>query len=158
MIKPPKPIKRSPQLAHLSREHHETLLFSWKLRQGLGNNTSSKELRDFTLWYWRNFMKPHFEQEEKILLPYLSGHYYEAQLKKEHDDIRDLVLTLDIHPERTLFSILSSFVDNHVRFEERHVFGYLENSLTPDQLDKVAEELLSQPSCSSDWKNPFWEK
>ena len=33
----PKPIKRSKELVPLSKEHHEGLLFAWKIKQGLQN-------------------------------------------------------------------------------------------------------------------------
>ncbi|HEX4876854.1 MAG TPA: hypothetical protein VFV31_09305, partial [Chitinophagaceae bacterium] len=66
-----KPIKRSKQLAPLSREHHDGLLFAWKIKQGIANNATVEQMRKFALWYWRQHIKPHFFQEEKILLPYL---------------------------------------------------------------------------------------
>jgi len=64
----PKPIKRSPQLAPLSREHHDGLMFVWNLRQGLKNGTSNDELRKYILWFWTNHIKPHFFQEGKNFL------------------------------------------------------------------------------------------
>ena len=80
-----KPIKRSVQLQPLSREHHDGLLFVWKIKQGLENRTSSEKLKDYTGWYWRNHIKPHFFQEEKVLLPFIpEGHPMAVQLKKEH--------------------------------------------------------------------------
>ena len=37
-----KPLKRSKELAPLSREHHDGLLFAWKIKQGLANGTPIK--------------------------------------------------------------------------------------------------------------------
>ena len=158
MFKENKPIKRSSQLATLSREHHEGLLFCWKIRQGLENGTDIMLLRDFTLWYWRYHMKPHFYQEEKILLPYISGHSFADQLKKEHDDIRELILSLDKDPNESLFSTLAILVSNHIRFEERQVFNYLENVLSEDQLNVIAKELAITPASGEEWEQPFWGK
>ncbi|NJO25088.1 MAG: hypothetical protein HC867_03800 [Bacteroidia bacterium] len=64
------PIKRSPQLAPLSREHHDGLLFVWKIRQGLQNNTDVLTIADFILWYDEQHLKTHFETEEKLLPPF----------------------------------------------------------------------------------------
>ena len=36
-----KPLKRSKELAPLSREHHDGLLFAWKIKQGLANGNAS---------------------------------------------------------------------------------------------------------------------
>lgn len=78
-----KPIKRCKQLIPLSREHHDGLLFVWKLRQGLKNNTTVGVLRNFCNWYWTQHIKPHFHQEEKILLQYIArDHKMAVQLKK----------------------------------------------------------------------------
>ena len=68
-----KPIKRSEELAPLSREHHDGLLFVWKLRVGLRKNISVERLKKFTFWFWQQHIKPHFYQEEKILSPHLSA-------------------------------------------------------------------------------------
>jgi len=61
-----KPIKRSKELAPLSREHHDGLLFAWKIKQGLANKTSIATLCSYTRWFWTNHMKPHFKDEEKV--------------------------------------------------------------------------------------------
>ena len=155
-----KPIKRSTQLAPLSREHHDGLLFVWKIRQGLANATSIDQLRQYTLWYWQHHVKPHFFQEEKILLPYLpAGHTMAVQLKKEHDEIRELVLTLDQDADKQTFFILSDLVSQHIRFEERKFFGYLEETLSTEQLDLIYKELEDHPvSCEEEWKDEFWVK
>ncbi|MBK8607575.1 MAG: hypothetical protein IPN82_12440 [Chitinophagaceae bacterium] len=46
------------------------------------NKTSLEQLRNYTMWYWRNHIKQHFYQEEKILIPYMpKGHAMAVQLK-----------------------------------------------------------------------------
>src|SRR5215510_7930242 len=95
-----KPIKRSKELAPLSREHHDGLLFAWKIKQGLANGTSIETLVDFTRWFWNNHIKPHFRDEEKVLLKFLPGeNRLVQQMIKEHAQIRDLVLSLDQEPD-----------------------------------------------------------
>jgi len=158
MLKEQTPIKRSAQLATLSREHHDGLLFCWKIRQGLGNGTDAVMLRDYVLWYWRHYMRTHFFQEEKILLPYIVNQALASQLQKEHDDIKEIILTLDNNPDNNLFSILASFVSNHIRFEERCLFNYLENILSEDQLNVIVEKLGVAPHAGKEWAYPFWSK
>src|SRR5688572_14989203 len=62
------PIKRSEQLAPLSREHHDGLLFAWKLRQGLAKAIPVETLSSYCIWYWKNHIKQHFHHEEDIIL------------------------------------------------------------------------------------------
>lgn len=160
-----KPIKRSPQLAPLSREHHDGLLFAWKIKQGIENKTSLEVMRRFALWYWRHHIKPHFFQEEKILLPYLSADDPMAtRLHEEHDHIRELILGLDDEADHRTLVILSDLLNKHIRFEERELFIHLEKILSAEQLDSIYSELEKHPvHCEQDpmaigWKEEFWVK
>jgi len=155
-----KPIKRSVQLQPLSREHHDGLLFVWKVKQGLENRTPPEKLKEYTGWYWRHHIKPHFFQEEKILLPMLpAAHPLSLQLKKEHDYIRELILSIDREADRHDFIRLANLVETHIRFEEREFFQYLEQQLTQDQLADVFTKLEQHPvSCTEEWKDEFWVK
>ena len=155
-----KPIKRSEQLAPLSREHHDGLLFAWKIKQGLENKTSLELLRNYTMWYWQHHIKPHFYQEEKILLPYMpEGHGMALQLKEEHDHIRELILELDEQADIQSLKTLCDLLNKHIRFEERELFVYLEGLLNKEELDKVFIEIEKNPvSCDTEWKEEFWVK
>lgn len=155
-----RPIKRSVQLQPLSREHHDGLLFSWKLREGLNNNTSIDKLREYTGWYWRHHIRPHFFQEEKILLPFVpESHPLRKQLKEEHDDIKELILSIDKEPDRLDFIHLSNLIDSHIRFEEREFFQYLEQHLSEKSLTDIFEQLEKHPvSDQEEWKDKFWTK
>lgn len=156
-----KPIKRSTQLAPLSREHHDGLLFAWKIKQGLENNIPVERMRKYALWYWRHHIKPHFYQEEKILLPYLpEDNPMKHRLKEEHDHIRELILGLDdeTQADKRHLIILCDLVTNHIRFEERELFGFMEQLLTPEQLDIVFEKLGEHPLSSEEWADEFWVK
>lgn len=154
------PIKRSPQLAPLSREHHDGLLFAWKIRQGLANKASNDTMGHYCMWYWRHHIRPHFYQEEKILMPYLqSDHPMAKRLKEEHDHIRELIISLDDEADNRHLTLLCDLVTQHIRFEERELFVYLEQLLSPEQLDKVFAELEEHPvACEEEWKNEFWVK
>ena len=158
MKEDPQPIKRSPQLAPLSREHHDGLLFAWKIKQGIANRTSPETMAAFAKWYWRNHIKPHFFQEEKILMPYMpAGHPMAKRLKEEHDHIRELVLELDEEADTRHLQLLADLVTAHIRFEERELFNYLETLLQPDQLAAVQTALEAHPlEEESSWTNEFW--
>ena len=154
------PIKRSVQLAPLSREHHDGLLFAWKIKQGMENNTPLEMLRKYSMWYWRHHIKPHFYQEEKILIPHMpADHPMAIRLKEEHDHIRELVLGLDEQADKRSLKILCDLLNHHIRFEERELFVYLENLLSTEKLDEVYKELEKHPLKSEEWKEEeFWVK
>jgi Hemerythrin HHE cation binding domain len=155
-----KPIKRSPQLAPLSREHHDGLLFAWKIKQGLENRASMENMGHYSMWYWRHHIRPHFYQEEKILMPYMpADHPMAKRLKEEHDHIRELIISLDEEADKRHLTLLCDLVTQHIRFEERELFGYLEELLSPEQLDTVFKQLEEHPvSCEEEWKDEFWVK
>jgi len=155
-----KPIKRSTQLQPLSREHHDGLLFVWKLRQGISSHTDIGRLRDYTSWYWKNHIKAHFFQEEKLILPFLpAAHPLVQQLKKDHADIRELILTIDKDADRYDFIRLSNLLETHIRFEERELFQYLEEHLSGEQLETIHEQLEKHPlTCSAGWNDEFWTR
>lgn len=152
-----KPIKRSRQLAPLSREHHDGLLFAWKIKQGLANKTSSETLRSYTMWYWKHHIKPHFFHEEKILLPYLPhDHPMAVRLREEHDHIRELVLGLDDQADRRSLLLLCDLINQHIHFEERELFGYMEAHLSPVKLEEIFSQLEKHPLGNETWKDEFW--
>ncbi len=155
-----KPIKRSVQLAPLSREHHDGLLFAWKIKQGLENKTPLEMLRKYSMWYWRHHIKPHFYHEEKILLPHMpADNQLAIRMKEEHDHIRELVLGLDEQADVRSLQILCDLLNHHIRFEERELFVYMENLLSTEKLDEVFKELEKHPLKTEEWKEEeFWIK
>ena len=152
-----KPLKRSKELAPLSREHHDGLLFAWKIKQGLANGTSIETLCKYTLWFWSNHIKTHFKDEEKVLVKFLpADNPLVLQMFKEHAQIRDLIISLDKEPDSSSLQLLAEFVNNHIRFEERELFAYAEKTLTQEQLDEIYKELPHDLLCDTEWKDEFW--
>jgi len=140
----------------LSREHHDALLFIWKIKQGLKNKTSLPIVVDYIKWFWNNNLKDHFDQEEKILLPYLPNEDEMVQrLRKEHEMIRKMV---DKELNETSILILTDALNDHIRFEERQLFPHIEQTVSEAQLDEISRQLDYQPSCKTPWPNEFWEK
>ena len=151
------PLARSPQLTPLSHEHYDGLLFVWRIRQGLKKEASLQIMNDFIRWFWDNHLRSHFENEEKVLVSYLPG---DDELVKrmmlEHGAVRELI------PEnKTLvlsqISLLAKLLHDHIRYEERDLFPYIEKKLSTAQLDEISAKLDHERSCSSEWKNEFWK-
>lgn len=117
-----------------------------------------ERLKDFTSWYWRHHIKPHFFQEEKILLPFMEkDHAMAKQLLREHEYIRELILNIDKEPDTHDLIRLANLLEAHIRFEERELFGYLEELLSEIQLKDIFEKLEQNPvNQLEEWKDPFW--
>ena len=159
-----KPIKRSKELAPLSREHHDGLLFAWKINQGLANNTPVEVMCNYVRWFWAHHIKPHFKDEEKVLVKFLPpDNPLVIQMIKEHLDISDLILSLDQDPDKNTLKILAEFLNKHIRFEERQLFAYAEEALTSEQLNSIYQQLAKETHCDPNaseqiWKEEFWLK
>jgi hemerythrin-like domain-containing protein len=152
-----KPLKRSKELAPLSREHHDGLLFAWKIKQGLANGTSIETLCNYTRWFWSNHIKTHFKDEEKVLVKFLpADNPLVLQMFKEHAQIRDLIISLDKEPDSSSLQLLAEFVNNHIRFEERELFAYAERTLTWEQLNEIYKDLPHDFHCGTEWRDEFW--
>ncbi|HMK18199.1 MAG TPA: hemerythrin domain-containing protein [Chitinophagaceae bacterium] len=152
-----KPLKRSKELAPLSREHHDGLLFAWKIKQGLANGTAIETLCNYTRWFWSNHIKPHFKEEEKVLVKFLpENNALVKQMFREHAQIRDLIISLDKEPDLSSVQLLAEFLNNHIRFEERELFAYAERTLTQEQLNEIYKELPNDLQCDTEWKDEFW--
>jgi len=50
---------------------------------------------------------------------------------------------------------LASFIEKHIRFEERELFPHLERTLTAIQLQKASQQLVPAPVCNK-WQDEFW--
>jgi len=152
-----KPIKRSKELAPLSREHHDGLLFAWKIKQGLANGTTVETLCNYTRWFWTNHLKSHFKNEETVLVRFLpADNSLVLQMFKDHEQIRDLIISIDKEPGSNSLKLLADFVNNHIRFEERELFVYAEKTLTQEQLNEIYKELPHDLNCETEWKDEFW--
>ena len=154
-----KPIKRSKELAPLSREHHEGLLFGWKIKQGLANHTGIELMAEYTLWFWKNHLMQHFRSEEEILIKHLpADNPLVLQMKTEHEQIKELVKNLGNNPGAEVLKLLAETIHNHIRFEERQLFPYAEKKLTREQLNEIFDHLPQVVQCDTEWKNEFWVK
>jgi hypothetical protein len=100
----------------------------------------------------------YFFQEEKILLPYMdTQHPLAIKLKEDHAYIRQLVLSLDQHADRQSFILLCDLVDEHVRFEEKELFVWLQSYLKEEALDAISCQLLAHPVETAEWNDCFWQ-
>lgn len=157
-----KPIKRNEHIITLSREHHFSLLFSWKVKTGLKKGIDLKRIHDYVIFFWEEHTIQHFRQEEEVLFAVHNDELVDKALA-EHKVIREKILALEKwNGEDDISEQLMEVADmitDHVRYEERDLFPHLEQILTPEQLKQIGHELLEmQPEpLQDDYEDQFWE-
>lgn len=133
-----KPIKRDPNLQPLSRDHHHTLLLCWKIRKGFSKNVAPERIKAYSDWFFEAHILPHFKIEEKYLFPVLGKE--DAMVKRalaEHRRLKRLFRE-EKEVEKALNHIEEE-LDQHVRFEERELFGRIQAAATHEQLALIKQ-------------------
>lgn len=156
-----KPLKRNKHILQLSKDHHFTLLFCWKIRQGLKMGVEVERIQKYVRHFWQHDMQAHFREEEDILFAPVQ----DAQVQKAIDDHKqikeqvDAVLQASEGEEKSQqLSILADTVDAHVRYEERTLFPHLEQTLSQEQLETIGKQLKQEQALPDDYKDAFWIK
>jgi hemerythrin-like domain-containing protein len=142
-------LKRSPALAALSRDHHHALDAARRLRRAaVGDlDATTEHLRAF----WDRRGRAHLEIEERLILPALpetDGEWREATARclDEHARIRSAADFLIAHGGAAgveAAHVLGQLLHDHVRFEERHLFGLLEERLPDEDLARLGDAVDS---------------
>jgi hemerythrin-like domain-containing protein len=151
-----KPIKRSKELVPLSKEHHEGLLFGWKIKQGLRNGTDRKIISQFIQWFWENDLQQHFRKEEEVLAAHLPKESELVQrMLTEHEEIEALVNINAMIVDEDIFTRLADSLQDHIRFEERILFPFAEQTIPVNEMEMIYAELLKTKE-KTKWQNEFW--
>lgn len=156
-----KPIKRSEHIIQLSREHHLSLLFCWKVRQGVKKEIDPMRMLPYILYFWKEHLLPHFFEED-ILFKHVDDILVQRAYA-EHHKINELVKSLNSIEGKNnkvkMASKIADLVDSHVRFEERELFPHLEAAIEESQLAKIGKKLLkAQPEPLQDtYEDEFWK-
>ena len=135
-------MKRGPELAPLSREHHVALEVALALRRATPANLAATVDRYLT--FFNGDGDAHFAVEEEVLVSALPD-ALALRLVDEHAAIRRATHELAAHATREAAARLGEQLAAHVRFEEREAFPLLERTLSPAELARIAERLRDSP-------------
>ena len=150
-----KPIKRNKLLQPLSREHHHSLLLSWKIRTGFKKNIEPERIKKYVDWFFRHHVRPHFEMEEKYIFPILGmDQELVKQAMAEHRRLIRLFSDND-EIEKSL-SLLEEELESHIRFEERVLFNEIQQIATNEQLE-VFDQHHKEQSFQENTEDEFWK-
>ena len=153
-----KPIKRNPNIVKLSKDHHASLLFCWKLRQGVKLHVDIERMDKYVDYFWSQHFAQHFKEEEEILFAPVQD---DKVLKaiEDHKKIKSLVDEIISRKKEDAkrLSTLADMVDDHVRYEERILFPHLETVLSGEQLEAIGSRLSDEPLLDT-YQDNFWVK
>lgn len=147
-----KPLQRHPHLQGLSHDHHQGLLFAFRLRKGWKNAISPDRILAYAQWFFREQLVPHFEIEEKYLFPLLGREHPLVNLAL--DQHRQLQAGLN-KPQYDLIPEMAQLLKDHIRMEERELFETIQEQLEPQKWKQVEEVHQDLPHCPV-WPDPFW--
>jgi iron-sulfur cluster repair protein YtfE (RIC family) len=154
-----KPIKRNKNIAKLSRDHHASLMFCWKLRHGIKFQILPERMINYVTYFTTNHLNPHFKEEEEILFAPLKDDKVQRAIN-EHVLIKNIIQKIpDLSQENQIkeLAALADLVDAHVRYEERILFPHLEKELTEEQLENIGKIIKDDP-LKDNYPDDFWVK
>ena len=156
-------MKRNENLKTLSWDHHDGLVVSFRLQQGLKKNVSVAEMAEYVLHTWSSVLEHHFWQEEQTITPNLKHSEKGKELVKQmiDDHKRFGQLEKQIQLDKSNIQDVEEFallLNQHIRFEERQLFPFFEQEVGLVKLQEVGKFLKQHhnPSCEI-WPNQFWK-
>ena len=137
-------VKRADALQPLSRDHLKALLTAKRVVEAGDVDTAARAFSAF----W-DVERDHFRLEEEILLPHWAAHAAVdvaavERMLADHLAIRADALRLE-HEGLSLDELhaLGARLHDHVRFEERVLFGKIEAALDAEAMARLGEHLHS---------------
>ena len=126
-------MKRHPSLLALSRDHHAALVIGKRIADCPENAAQLATLCETLLQRFISELVPHFEDEERRILPRLAG-CHDALWQRtlsEHANLRALVARIADSDYAALRDFGIALIA-HVRFEERELFPQYESLIQQD--------------------------
>jgi len=148
---------RDENLYVFSHEHHHGLIFAVRLRKA--HQADAETLKRYIKDFWEDSLDAHFNNEENSLLNYITDVELKQRFLSEHQQIRALYKDIesvdaDLVEKAKRFGVL---INDHIRFEERILFPWLQENLTSAELKKIGSSLNETDVCAHTFSPRFWE-
>lgn len=157
-----KPLKSHPALIPLSQDHHFGLLLCWKIRTGLERSVEPERISSYVTYFFNDHLSAHFQEEEAYVFSLL---HPEDEMRQEairqHVRLIKLKEKLQDHPKDLVVTLrqIEQELTAHIRFEERELFAYMQQSLGGEQLSRLQEKIENiHHQVEDHWSDPFWNK
>lgn len=148
-------MKRTEELKPFSREHHHSLLLSWKIRTGFSKGVAVKRIKKYADWFFPKYIEAHFQEEEAHIFPILGEENpLVKKARSQHRRLRKLFKD-NKHPEKSL-SLAEEELEKHIRFEERKLFMEVQEVATQEELDRI-DEMHDEQEFEENTTDEFWK-
>jgi len=155
-------MKRDKNLVNLSSEHHDGLVIALRIKKALEKPNNYQVVINYVLHLWDS-LKNHFNQEEENFLQSENIDKENELIKRmlnEHERFEELVNRVSIGNDKIREDLteFSELLNDHIRFEERELFPYVEQSLTEDELEQIGINLeKTHQDLDKNWGPKFWK-
>ncbi len=156
-----KPVKRNKEIVRFSKDHHFSLLFCWKIKQGAKLGVPAERMIKYVQYFRQYHLQPHFFEEETILFSPVNDAWVQRALD-EHQQIQHQSEVVEKSTGKDAVNELlhlAKLVEEHIRYEERELFPHLEKVLAHEQLVEIGKKTDALPSpLPDDFEDSFWIK
>ena len=143
----------------LSHDHHEGLMLVWKIRQGLNKMIAPERITAYICWFWEHHLEKHFREEEIYLVPLVDpGNEGINRMLREHRELEFMRVRLKSEPDTSMLKQFAQSLNDHIRFEERELFPFIEQSLSAGALQEVSRKLSVDEKICAVWEDEFWSR
>lgn len=155
-------MKRNENLVNLTSEHHDGLVIALRIKKSIDKTEDYNTIVNYILHLWAK-LKHHFDQEEDNFLASKNIDQNNELIKRmldEHQQFEQLVNKLSSSTENLKedLSDFSELLNDHIHFEERKLFPYIEKCLTDEELKQIGKKLeQTHQSLDKNWGPHFWD-
>ncbi|WP_339915852.1 hemerythrin domain-containing protein [Yeosuana marina] len=147
--------KRHKALQPLSRDHHQGLLLSWKIRTGLSKNIDTERIWRYANWFFETHLIPHFDMEEAHIFTLLDDkNELNRRALADHRCLKRLFS--ESEKNANTLSKIEEELEQHIRFEERVLFPEIQKIATEKQLNLI-EEIHQEDDFVDKLDDEFWK-
>ncbi len=147
-------MERDPRLIRLSREHHHGLVLALRLERELPGASvgEMQSLYGDFVRFWNGGLQPHFSCEDECLLARLAGRadpglQHAGRLQRDHRELEGLVDAMatarTADDRKDAMTAFGRKLRDHIRWEERDLFEWLQTELGTEDLDAIGEYLAA---------------
>lgn len=147
--------KRHTALKPLTHEHQTTLILCDRIREGLVQEVEPERIFQYSRWFWKSYIEPHFELEKRCLFPLL-GHN-NVRVKKALANHRRLSRLFDQETDLTRsLNRIEEELGVYIRYEERILYNEIQTVASSQELARIKACHQGLSFRDSEWKDRFW--
>lgn len=147
--------RRHTALQPLTHEHKTTLVLCNRIREGLQQEVEPERIFQYSQWFWKQYIVPHFELEKQCLFPLLGQQNVRVKralanhrrLSRLFEQESDLVRSLNRIEEE---------LGVYIRYEERILYNEIQTVASAQELARIQTCHKEHPFNEAEWKDRFW--